>query len=261
MLFNDSVSENGKHSFQHSTWTSEEDPNDRFSAVSLSAVFALIGGILSLFCLVNHSLWPIPAVTLAVTLWSFWRISRAEGRLAGTGMARLALALALVPLTAAPIQNFLYCRQLTNQARAFFPLVIEAAQKGDTAALNQFLRYQTSRETITNEADFWKRQFADPMGGMSVSLLVRNPFLVTMANLGENASVTYDHTAQIAHDSKHDTDQICCIYAVTYSEHGAKKTFFIPLYGMRVRDKNHRTALWKCERYASKPIAVSGTPQ
>ena len=260
MLFDDSSAGGGTPPYSSPSWTAEE-PQDQFSAVCLTAVFALAGGVLSLLCLVNHSFWPVPAATLALVLWAFWRIRRSEGRLTGTGLARLALALALIPLTAVPIQRCLYHRDLISQAREFFPLVMKAAQEGDTVALSQFLKFQTSRQTVTNETEYWKNQFDDQMGGMAAQMLVRNPLLVALANLGENASVTYDRTVGIGYNSKYDCDQICCIYAVTYSEHNDKKTFFIRLDGVRTRDKKNHTALWKCERYPSKPLSLAGNPE
>ena len=260
MLFDDSAAGSGKPRYSSASWTAEE-PQDQFSAVCITAVFALAGGVLSLLCLVNRSLWPIPALTLAAVIGAFWRIHRSEGRLTGLGLARLALALVLIPVTAMPIQRCLYNRQLIAQARAFFPLVIKAAQEGDTVALSQFLRFQTSRQTVSDEAEYWKSQFNDQMGSITAQMLVRNPLLIALANLGENASVTYDRTVGIGYSSKYDSDQICCIYAVTYSEHNDKKTFFIRLDGVRARDKKNHTALWKCERYPSKPISLAGNPE
>ena len=257
MLFDDNAAGGGKLPYSSKSWTAEEAP-DQFSAVCITAVLALAGSVLSLLCLVNRSLWPIPALTLAAVFAAFWRIHRSEGRLTGLGLARLALALVLVPVTAMPIQRSLYNRQLIAQARAFFPLVIKAAQEGDTVALSQFLKFQTSRQTVTNETEYWKNQFNDQMGSISAQMLVRNPVLVALAHLGENASVTYDRTVGIGYSSKYDFDQICCLYAVTYSEHNAKKTFFIRLDGVRTRDKKNHTALWKCERYPSKPIPLAG---
>lgn len=257
MLFDDST-ENGGHGFRIGKWAEENDTHDEFSAVSLSAIFALLGGVLSSLYLVNRSFWPIPVIALLITLWSLRKIYHAEGRLTGMTITRLALVLILIPLTAAPIQRYIYRRELIRQAREFFPLVIQAAQKGDSLALMQFQKYQPSREEVTNESDYWKTLFSDPVRSMEGVSLIQNKIFVTLLNLGENASVTYDRTVKTDYEAEYDVDRICCLYAVTYSEHGKKKTFLFPMQGGRYRDKKNGTAFWRCDKYHSFPVSFKG---
>ncbi|MCR5358757.1 MAG: hypothetical protein K6E55_02595 [Thermoguttaceae bacterium] len=258
MLFEETGSDAG-NGFPQKAWTDEQDPQEHFSAVSLSAVFALVAGVFSLLYLVSRAFWPIPAAAVCIAILAFWRIGRSGGRLTGTALARAALVLALIPFSAVPIQESIYRRELVRQAREFFPLVIEAAQKGDSLALCQFKRYQTSREHIDDETAFWKQQLSDPLGSMEAVNLLGNKVLLAICNLGDNAKITYQKTAGISYDKKADADIICMIYAVTYSEHDEKKTFLIPFYGARTRDKKNGVALWRCTKYATRPLSLKGT--
>ena len=259
MLFDDSAPE--KTDFQMQTWSEENDSAEHFSAVSLSAIFALFFAIASLFYLINRSLLPVSVAALGLSLFALRRIRRAEGRLTGGSMARIALFLTIVVLVAVPVRSAIYRRQLIKQGKEFFSLVIEAAQKGDSAALSQLRRFQTSREEISDEAAYWREQLNDPMAAPGTVQLLGNRVLLAIYLLGENGKITYCRTANIDRDEKHDGDSVCMIYAVTYSEHGEKKTFFVPFYGSRLRDKKNGVALWKCSGYPKQPLPLKGTSE
>ena len=149
MLFDDTAAESCD--IQKQTWSEENDPAEHFSAVSLSAVLALACGVLSLFYLINRNLLPLPVLTLCSAAFALWRIRRSEGRLTGGAMARGSLTLALAVLVAVPVRDTIYHRELVRQGREFISLVIDAAQKGDSVALSQFKRFQSSRETVDDE--------------------------------------------------------------------------------------------------------------
>ena len=256
MLFDDSAAENG--GFQK-TWGEENDPAEHFSAVSLSAILALAVGCFSPLYLINRVFFFLPITSGVLSLLALWRIRRSEGRLTGSAMARAALVLTLAALSAVPVRDAIYRRELIRQGKEFFSLVIEAAQKGDTLELSQLKQYQSSRETINDEVAYWRNQLNDPLAAPVTVQLLGNRVLLAIYNLGENAKITYRRTADIARDEKNDSDSVCMIYAVTYSEHGEKKTFFIPLYAARTRDKKNGVALWKCLRYPKEPIPLEGT--
>ena len=259
MLFDDTAPE--KTGFQNQTWSEENDPAEHFSAVSLSAILALLCAIASLFYLINRTFRPIPVAALGLSLFALWRIRRAEGRLTGGAMARAALTLALVVLVAVPVRTAIYQRQLIRQGKEFFSLVLEAAQRGDSAALSQFKRFQTARETINDEVAYWRGQLNDPMAAPGTVQLLGNKVLMAIYLLGENAKITYCRTADIGRDEKHDSDSVCMIYAVTYSEHGEKKTFLVPFYGARLRDKKNGATFWKCPSYPKQPLPLKGTSE
>ncbi|MBQ6158623.1 MAG: hypothetical protein IJJ20_06405 [Thermoguttaceae bacterium] len=259
MLFDDTAAESCD--IQKQTWSEENDPAEHFSAVSLSAVLALACGVLSLFYLINRNLLPLPVLTLCSAAFALWRIRRSEGRLTGGAMARISLTLALAVLVAVPVRDTIYHRELVRQGREFISLVIDAAQKGDSVALSQFKRFQSSRETVDDEIGFWRKQLSDPMSAPEAVQLLGNKVFLAIHNLGENANVTYRRTAAIARDEKNDRDTICLIYAVTYSEHGQTKTFFIPFTAARTRDTKSGVALWKSLGYPKKPIPLEGTSE
>ena len=259
MLFDDTAAESSD--IQKQTWSEENDPAEHFSAVSLSAVLALVCGFLSLFYLINRSLLPLPILALCSAVFALWQIRRAEGRLTGGAMARVSLTLALAALVAVPVRDTIYHRELVRQGKEFISLVIDAAQKGDSVALSQFKRYQTSRETVDDEVGFWRRQLNDPISAPETVQLLGNKVFLAIYNLGENAQITYRRTAAIGRDEKNDRDTICLIYAVTYSEHGRTKTFFIPFTAARTRDTKSGVALWKSSGYPKKPIPLEGTSE
>ena len=258
MLFDDTAAENGD---LQKTWGEENDPAEHFSAVSLSAILALAAGLLSLLYLISRSFLPLPLAALALAFFALFRIRRAEGRLTGGTMARAALTLALIAFTAVPIRGAIYRRELIRQGREFFSLVIDAAQKGDSVALSQLKKYQTSRAPVSDETAYWRNLLKDPIAAPEAVQLLGNDALLAIYNLGENAKITYRCTAEITRDEKHDSDSVYMIYAVTYSEHGEKKTFFIPFHGERARERQNGVALWRCSGYPKKPISLKGTPE
>lgn len=261
MLFDDTGTKNESVSAKP-VWTdSETEGGKEFAAVSISAIFALAGGILSLLAFVNHSLWPIAVIALAAVLFAYWKILSSEGRLTGLPMVNAGLFLALLPCAAIPVQEAVYNRQLREQAKAFFPLVIQAAQKGDTLAVCQYQKFQTAREEVSDETAYWKGRLDDPMMGPGTISLITNPTLLALYRLGESARVTYDKTISVVHNPGENADSIATVYAVTYTEFGETKTFFITLGGTRRYSKKTGECLWKCDSYGKKPYPVKGNAE
>lgn len=258
-MFSDESKPQGKGLFENK-WddANKVSQEEHFSAVSVTAILSLIGGVLSLLYFVNHSLFYIPLITLLLVIGALWSIRRSEGTLTGAALARIALFLLLVPIVAGAFQSMIYRRHLILQAREFFPLVIQAAQKGDALTLQQLEKFQPARDEVRDEAAYWADQVKDPIQSIQFYKLIRNPTLLTLAALGENARITYDRTLSVAKDSSDGSDHIISAYAVTFSEFGEKKTFFIPLYGIRTHDAENHASLWRRGSFASEPLKPSG---
>ncbi len=222
-----------------------DDEVEKFSSVSVPAVISLVFGVISLFYLVNSSLLLLPILAILSSFFAIWSIARSQGGKTGMGLARGGLFLAIVALVAVPIQNRIYCHSVIQQARAFFPLVFDAAKRGEALELYQLRNYQAGRVEVPDEVVFWNAKLEDPFATGDVLKVVNHPVFRILAALGDDAKITFDRCVSLTSNPMEDTDTICLIYAVTYHEMGEKKTFFVPIFGSRIHDAKNGISSWR----------------
>lgn len=257
-LFEQSPNEEKKRSLFDSSWQSnngEEQAAD-FTSLSVPAVLALVGGLLSLLVFFSTTFLFIPIATLLLVVWALLSIHRSEGHLTGARFAYAGLFLLIVPVVAVTVNDAIYRAQLTRQAKAYFQTVFANIQRGDLPAILQSRTPYFTRRTDLTEVDFWKEQIAREDAHENIhSEFLSNPILRTLITLGDRAQITYVKTESIYPSPAYGKDEIRMVYAVTYpGKDGGKETFFIPVVGIRSHDPEKKRVGWGRNPFGLQPL-------
>ena len=200
-----------------------------YQAMSGLAMGALLLGIASPAAMLTPVLWLVPWCGAAIGGWALWRIARRAPALVGVKTAWLGLALSLVFAVAAPTDWVTYRMLLRREAREFtqvwFELLAQRQpQKAHHLSINPRFRWPLDEHLwgFYRESPRWREELEN---------FANLPLVRTLVALGPDAHARYYGT--VAQGPEESKDVVLMLYAVTYSDQAARKTFFVAVRAER----------------------------
>lgn len=229
-----------------------------YQAVSGLAVLGLVFGLLSPLALFSPAFWLAPLVGIAIGLLALDRIAQEAPALIGRKAAVAGLLLSVVFAAAAPTQWLTHRWLVRREAGVFAMAWFDMLRQHEPHKAHQLTDYPTSRRPLDDA--LWDYYTSDWPLCQEIRGYVEQPLVRTLLALGDRAEVRHYQTENQTVGV--DGDLVCQVYAVTYQEHGAKKTFFVRMNLERVGIRQQRRSAWRVQ-YAEggiQPVALGGQP-
>lgn len=213
--------------------------------VSIVAILACVGGVLSFSLFFSPYFLFVPVLTLFLAIVALLTIHRSQGILVGRALALVGLWLLLIPVVAVPVKDALYYKQFEIGAKSFCRLWLKTALAGDPMQVKQLSHvphFQKNRET--DPVKYWSKFLGDEMAHEEMHRFLKNDLLLTLAALGDRATYSYHKT--VGTKTGRDEEEALLIYAITYpNKQGEKETFFVQINCTRTLDEDKKIAVWK----------------
>lgn len=219
-----------------------------YRAISGLAIGGLLLGIASASALAGQVLWGVPVLGAITSLVAVLRIDRAAGTLAGRPAALWGLALSVFFGAVAPAHFLSHERLLARRAEDLGRQWFAALAQGEPPVARQLGLPAKSRARLSDPAQLWA-YYRDVSGQRhDLEQFVAEPLIRTLLALGSQATVRlYDTRGVSIADQQSIVAQT---YAVTYDDHGARKTFFVNLTLERSEQHGSNKADWRVVKYA-----------
>lgn len=219
---------------------SEEALRD-YRSVSVLAVIAFVAALASPLAWIHPLLAILPWVSIALGAWALWRL-RSHAELSGGGLAKAAVAIALVSAIGPPVRDQVYMLLVKGEARDFGAEWF-AHLAADQPQLAHQLTYDPwSRVPPGSDVWAWYRENQDE--GRALGAYVNEPLIRSLLGLGRHAAVRFDDTLFAGTDD--DTDSVLNSWTVTYDDaDGQRKTFYVILTLQRQFDPVIGRGRWK----------------
>jgi hypothetical protein len=229
-----------------------------YQAVSGLAVLGLLFGLLSPLALLAPAFWLAPLVGIALGLMALARIAQEAPALIGRKAALAGLLLSVVFAAAAPTQWFTYRWLVRREAGVFAMAWFDMLRQREPHKAHQLTDYPTSRRPLDDS--LWDYYTNDWPLCQEIRGYVEQPLVRTLLALGNRAEARLYQTENQAIGG--DGDLVRQVYAVTYQEQGAKKTFFVRMDLERVGIRQQRQSAWRVQHAEGgiRPVALGGQP-
>jgi hypothetical protein len=216
-----------------------------YKSLSGWAVGGLIFGLLSPAALVDPLLWAVPIAGITISCWALWQIKQNAPELLGR-KAALAGAWFSVFFLAAGCSDWFYYRwRIENEARQVALFWFELLAKNRPEMAFQLTLSTQHRQPL--DARIWEFYKNSETWRKALKNYVAQgkpeepPRLVrTLLALGDSAQVRYLSTLSRLYVESQ--EYLTQLYAVTFTESGQKKTFFVNIQLARIRLGNGRAA-------------------
>jgi hypothetical protein len=219
-----------------------------YRALSGMAVGGLLLGVLSVSALAGQALWGVPLVGAIVSLVALARINRSQGDLTGRTAALAGLALSVFFGTIAPAQFLSNERMLANRAEEVARQWFDALAHGEPTVAKQLCLAPRQRARLADSNELWAYYRQLPEQRKELTQFVGEPLVRALLALGDRATVRLYETAGVGVGDEQAA--VAQVYAVTYDDHGRRKTFFVDLTIERNISRGPNKADWRIIKYA-----------
>jgi len=203
------------------------DPHDaevaEYRPVCAMAVVGLIFGLLSVAALVDPFAWLLPILGTVFSGWALIRISRNAPELIGRKAAVAGLVLSLLLGSAAVSQRLVSRLLLGRQAEQFAAVWFDALAHRRVHVAHQLTQPPRARRPL--DETLWDFYRGGPRWREELQEYANEPLIRTMLALGEKGQVRYCGTSLLA--GMQGGTMVNQVFAVTFEEDGAKKTFLV----------------------------------
>lgn len=261
-LFDSSPNGEQKRSIFDSEWqNADQTAVDEVGVrIASTAVITLVCGVGALAAFVAPTFIFLAWITLGLAAVSLALISRSEKTLGGKRLVLIGIFLALLPLVALPISNYIYFHHVVKQGREFAALVLHAAQKGETTALYQLKTPCSLRKEVRSEQSYWRETLSglDPEQHATLhSDFLSHPLLLTLAALGDDAKISFYKPGPLVQENEY-TEILPLIYTATYTNaQGNNESFFFVIGLYRSRDPKEKMAMWSWKSFGNEPLKLN----
>ena len=225
-----------------------------YRALSGLAVVGFLLGLASALALVHIGLIFIGAAAVLCSVVALTRIARLPSEISGRWLALAGIVLALFWGTAGIAQNLTERRLVNLGSRDFALQWFEYLKRGEPAKALEMAKPATSRRPFDQElVDAF---LSDEVEYESLQEFVAKPEVRAMLALGDQAQVRHFTCLDSSSDS------VSQVYAVTYDDHGTKKSFLVkmglkrneyPRQGVSAWRTTFTEAPWRPEANKPKP--------
>ncbi len=195
----------------------------QYRSLSGMAVTGLILGVLGVLGLFTPILWPVAWAGVVLSALALVRIARHPQSLAGRGIARAGLALAVFFACMAPAQRYAYQAMVRAQARQFAELWFDLLRRNEPHKAYQLTRHPAYRKPLDER--LWKFYGQGTEAREELEHYVKRPEVRTLLALGPRAEIQYFDTQSQGWQDGHDVAYQ--VFAVSFADNGRRKTFFV----------------------------------
>ena len=211
-----------------------------YSAVSRSAVLALLLGISSVLAPVYIFFWVFPLATIAVAILALRGINRADANLTGRGLAVVGLLLALLFGSMAPARHYRRKAIVNQQAEQFAMRWFALLQKGSIYTAHQLLM-DPKRRLPSSLIPFEEYQNDVKLKDFLEQFLGEEPIKTMVAQKDQATYTLVSHVAQSRHLKVITIKQL---YQVQFQQDGSTRTIPLKLSISCQYDKSSRQSYW-----------------
>jgi hypothetical protein len=199
----------------------------QYRAVCKFAVVGLALGLLSPIALLGRAFWAVPAAGAIAGIVGLWRTSRQSSEVVGRGLAVAALALSVLFASAACTDWLVHRRQVTAEAQQFAAMWFDYLRQGRPQRAHQLTLSPSVR--LPFDGRLWEYYRTADHKAEDLKAYVNKPVVRALLALADKALVRYCQTTATAQSAEGGKEWVELVYAVTYSDDGATKTFFVAI--------------------------------
>ncbi len=212
-----------------------------YQAISGTAVFGLLLGILAPLALIHPLLWIVPGAGIFCSAIALRRIARDAPALIGRKAALVGLVLSVLFAGAAPANWFTYRHLVDREARQFALQWFEFLRRGEM--LKSYQLQEPPRERLPLDDNLRERFLAAEEERSFLDMYTRRAEIRSLLALGEKTTVRYYDSVEQRHTGEGDV--VKQIWAVTAEEAGRKTSYFLELKLRRYAASDLGQAYWQ----------------
>lgn len=237
---------------------SEEGRVAQYRAVSGFAVGGLLLSLVSWTALLSPSLWFVPVVAIALCAIGLGKMAASDSTLIGRKAAVAGLFLAVTFAAAAPADWLAHRAFLRAEARRFALDWFGLLTRREVGVAHQLTLAPTMRHAFDDK--LWNDYYLSlPQNYRDLKAFVNRPEVHALLDLAQKAEVSYYGTEGYGKDGGRDT--VRQVFAVTYEDAGAKKTFLVALVLERFAIPESGRSFWRVSTVENgtplKPLNIS----
>ncbi len=218
----------------------QDDPTVQYRALSGLAVGGLLLGLLSPLALLSAGWWLIPLAGVVLSLWALARINAEPSAFIGRKAALVGLAISLLMLVAAPADRLTHRWLLQREARQFAEIWFGLLRDNQPHKAHQLATAPVNRLPL--DSNLWESYSEGSELRQELEAFVQQSDAHSLLALGPKAQVRLYQTGSVTRRSG--TEDVELFYAVTYTDGGGKKSYFIRLVLERVPLSKPNRADW-----------------
>jgi hypothetical protein len=209
-----------------------EEGGISYGSISPLAVSSLLLALISPLALYGPQVWIVPVLGILAAIRAQRSIRDSEGTLTGMWMARLALPLGLLFLSAGVTRSVADHLYLLHSAEQVTTVYFRDLRHNDPHRAMQWESPVSGRRPL--DGLLWEYYRDDKGKARQLRSFTEQPLIKTLLLLGQRADIRLYKTLELATtDSQNSLSQI---FAVTFDEDGKKKTFFVQVDLVRETD-------------------------
>ncbi len=235
--------------------SAEDGASVEYRAVSGLAIGGLLLGLLSAVAIFHPSLCLVALVALVVNVLALRKIAGNPSVLVGRKAALVGMTLAVACATVGSSHWYASRWFIRREAQRFGAIWFEALARNEPHVAAQYSMPPTERWPL--DKGLINRYVDEPDKLEQLQEYTDMPDVRALLALGEEAEVRFYNTEHQGRRNGEDT--VLQVYAVSYSEAGARKTFFVALSLSRLFTADaDRAQWWISDHNHSSPPAAGG---
>ncbi|HEV3345069.1 MAG TPA: hypothetical protein VG125_32130 [Pirellulales bacterium] len=218
-----------------------DDNLGQYRAVSGLAVAGLLTGLFSILAFVHYLLYGVPLASIVINLLALRRIAEASPALIGRKAALTGLALALIFLIAAPVQEAVYDRDLHVQSLQVAEEWFRSLREDRPELAYRLTQFPTS--AAMRQQDAVKNYRGVMVLSERLQKYLRESPIELLLKLGKRAHVRFCANQDIW--SEREMEGVRDYFVVTVGKGPQAVSFFISLGLTRTKDVGTGEILWQ----------------
>jgi hypothetical protein len=210
-----------------------------YRALSGLAVVGFLLGLFSVLAIVHISLSFVGAAAALCCLAALIRISASPSEISGRRLALAGFVLAVFWTTSGLAKELTRQRLLDAHSRAFAVHWFEYLKKGEPEKAFELRNAASARRPL--DSKLLGHYLSSRMDYEGLEEFVAKPAVRALLTLGDRAQVSH-YTFDGA-----DAEKVGQVFAVTYDDHGTKKSFLVHMTLVRSHFPDYGTSAWQID--------------
>lgn len=196
-----------------------------YQAVSILAVVGLLGGLLAATALLSPAMWFVALAGVVLNALALARIAREAPLLLGRKPALAGLILSVFFGAVATADWYTYNELVRREAQQFATLWFDSLRDREPQKAHQLALNPAARHPLDDK--LWSVYYEGSEPREDLQAYIERPEVKALMTLGNQAQVRYYACPNQGQEKGNDI--VVLVYAITFPEAGAKKTFFLKL--------------------------------